>query len=164
MIQIAAKGELDLAIVEEPLAGARGNRLAVDRLVWVGANGGSAYRKTPLPGSMVTPTCAFRPVVLSALQDANREWRPIFESGSIDATTATVRNDLAVTTWLSFTVPADLEILPPDAGLPALPSFAISLLTPGATPSSTIAADLADHIRDGFARLGGQLPSASAAE
>lgn len=158
LTRIAARGEIDLAIVEEPFAETHGACLAVDHLVWVGANGGSAYRKTPLPVSMVASTCAFRPVVLSALQNANREWRPMFESGSIDATTAAVRNDLAVTTWLSCTVPADLEILPTDTGLPPLPSFTISLRTPGAGPS-TIAASLADHIRDGFTRLGRQRPS-----
>lgn len=153
LIEITTKGEIDLAIVEEPVTEARGPSLAVDRLVWVGANGGSAHRKTPLPVSMVAPNCAFRPVVVSALQDASREWRPIFESGSIDATTATVRNDLAVTMWLSSTVPADLDILPAEAGLPPLPSFAISLRTSGTTPSAT-ATRLADHIRGGFAEFG----------
>jgi len=107
--------------------------------------------KTPLPVSMVAETCAFRPAVLAALRAQDRAWRTVFENGSIDATTATVRTDLAVTTWLASTVPADLDILPAGAGLPELPSFAISLHFPPRAASQA-AARLADHIRDGLAR------------
>jgi hypothetical protein len=75
----------------------------------------------------------------------------MFESGSIDATTATVRSDLAITAWLGSTVPADLDILPLEAGLPELPSFAINLHLPNgqALPGVT---ELARHIRAGLAR------------
>ena len=141
-----AGGELDLAVVEEPVGAARGECLAVDRLVWVGARGGSAYRKTPLPVSMVAPTCAFRPAVLTALGEDGREWRTVFENGSIDATTATVRADMAITTWLAGTVPVDLDILSAETGLPELPSFAISLRV-GAGRQSAAAEALARHIR-----------------
>ena len=141
-----AGGELDLAVVEEAVGTTRGECLAVDRLVWVGARGGSAYRKTPLPVSMVAPTCAFRPAVLAALGEDGREWRTVFENGSIDATAATVRADMAVTTWLAGTVPVDLDILSVETGLPELPSFAISLQV-GAGRQSTAAEALARHIR-----------------
>ncbi len=47
----------------------------------------------------------------------------MFENGNIDATVATVRSDLAVTTWLASTVPADLDILPSESGLPPLTEF-----------------------------------------
>lgn len=144
-------GELDLAVVEEPAGASTGECLAVDRLVWVGAKAGTAHMKTPLPVSMVAETCAFRPAVLAALRAQDRAWRTVFENGSIDATTATVRTDLAVTTWLASTVPADLDILPAGAGLPELPSFAISLHFPPRAASQA-AARLADHIREGLAR------------
>jgi hypothetical protein len=147
-----AQGEIDLALIEEPVGLSRGECLAVDRLVWVGAKAGTAHLKTPLPVSLVAETCAFRPAVLAALRERNREWRTMFESGSIDATTATVRSDLAVTAWLASTVPADLDILPPDVGLPELPSFAINLYVPnGPVPAAT--AELARHIRGGLARF-----------
>ncbi|WP_413739022.1 LysR substrate-binding domain-containing protein [Sodalis sp. RH21] len=120
-------GALDLALIEEPVGKSDGECLAVDRLVWVGAKGGAAYLKTPLPVSMVAETCAFRPVVLQALGECDLAWRTMFESGSIDATRATVRADLAVTVWLASTVPDDLNILPFGENLPKLPSFAINL-------------------------------------
>lgn len=147
-----AKGEIDLALVETPLGGSEGGEcLAIDRLVWVGAKGGVAHLKTPLPVSMVAETCAFRPAVLAALHDQGREWRTVFENGSIDATAATVTTDLAVTAWLAFTVPPHLDILPAEAGLPPLPSFAINLHLP-ARDAAPATRELARHIREGLSR------------
>ena len=146
-----AAGTIDLAVIEERVGSSAGECLLIDRLVWVGARGGVARQKRPLPVSMVADTCAFRPAVISALDEHGLEWRTVFENGNIDATTATVRSDLAVTTWLVSTVPADLEILSADADLPALPNFAINLHLPrhGIAPA---AREFAAHIRDGLAR------------
>lgn len=146
-----AAGTIDLAVIEERVGPTSGECLAIDGLVWVGARGGVARAKRPLPVSIVADTCAFRPVVLSALNEHGLEWRTVFENGNIDATTATVRSDLAVTTWLASTVPADLDILPLDAGLPPLPNFSINLHLPrhGVSPA---AQEFARHIRDGLAR------------
>ena len=147
-----ARGDVDLALIEEPLGPSDGECLCVERLVWVGARGGRAYLKQPLPVSMVADTCAFRPAVLDALRGDGRGWRTVFESGSIEATTATVRADLAVTAWLAFTVPGDLQVLPAEAGLPGLPPFAVNLHLPrDARPA---AAELARHIRGAFVRRG----------
>ncbi|RVD55523.1 LysR family transcriptional regulator, partial [Mesorhizobium sp. M7A.F.Ca.ET.027.03.2.1] len=125
-----AAGTIDLAVIEERVGPSAGECLAIDRLVWVGAKGGIARAKRPLPVSIVADTCAFRPAVLAALGEHGLEWRTVFENGNIDATTATVRSDLAVTTWLASTVPADLDILPSESGLPPLPNFAINLHLP----------------------------------
>lgn len=125
-----AAGTIDLAVIEERVGPSAGECLLVDRLVWVGAKGGSASSKRPLPVSMVADTCAFRPAVLQALGENGLSWRTVFENGNIDATTATVRSDLAVTTWLASTVPADLDILSLDTGLPALPNFSVNLHLP----------------------------------
>jgi DNA-binding transcriptional LysR family regulator len=151
LLAITTEGAIDLALIEEPLGPSRGECLTVDRLVWVGAKAGAAHLKAPLPVSMVAETCAFRPAVLQALSEQNRAWRTIFESGSIDATTSTVRSDLAVTAWLASTVPVDLDILPSDAGLPKLPSFAINLHMPNGH-ASLATTELARHIRGGVMR------------
>ncbi|MFE0017137.1 LysR family transcriptional regulator [Mesorhizobium sp. NPDC059054] len=151
LTQALARGEIDLALVETPLGVTEGECLAIDRLVWVGARGGVAHLKTPLPVSMVAETCAFRPAVLAALQGQSRDWRTVFENGSIDATTATVATDLAVTAWLAFTVPPHLDILPAEAGLPPLPSFAINLHLP-AGDAAPATLELARHIREGLSR------------
>jgi len=145
-----ARGSLDLAVIEQAAAESTGECLCVERLVWVGSRGGGAYLKRPLPISMVADTCAFRPTVLQALSANKIEWRTVFESGNIDATTATVRSDLAITAWLPSTVPADLDILGQDAGLPLLPNFAVSLQLP--SNSGRAAREFAQFIRDGLMR------------
>lgn len=152
LIKNLAAGEVDLIVVEEPQGPSDGECLRVERLVWVGARNGGAYLKTPLPVSMVADTCAFRPAVLNALESHDRGWRTVFENGNIAATTATVRADLAVTAWLVSTVPSDLEILSADKAPTDLPLFAINLHLPkGPVAKST--AELARHLREGFARL-----------
>jgi DNA-binding transcriptional LysR family regulator len=145
------KGEVDLAVIEAPQSAGNGECLAIEKLVWVGARAGIAHLKRPLPVSLVTDTCAFRPLVLEALEAKGIPWRTLFENGNIEATRATVRTDLAVTAWLASTVPADLDILAPDAALPELPSFAISLhLPPRGNSQATL--EFARFIRDGLLR------------
>jgi DNA-binding transcriptional LysR family regulator len=145
-----ASGSLDLAVIEAATDEATGECLRVERLVWVGARGGTAYLKRPLPISMVAESCAFRPAVLQALREKNLEWRTVFESGNIEATTATVRSDLAVTAWLASTVSSDLDILGLDTNLPTLPNFAISLHMP--SNGGQAAREFAQYVRDGMLR------------
>ena len=97
-----ARGELDVAVVEAPVDEATGECLCVERLVWVGPRGGNVHAKRPLPLSMVDESCAFRARVLKALGEHGIEWRTVFESGNIEATTATVRTGLAVTASSAF--------------------------------------------------------------
>lgn len=151
LVQALANGEIDLALIEEPMGSSQGECISIERLVWVGAHAGSAHLKHPLPVSMVADTCTFRPAVLAALHEHGRTWRTVFENGNIEATTATVRADMAVTAWLASTVPADLEILPAETGLPALPAFAINLHLARNESRSAIT-ELARYLRQGFVR------------
>lgn len=151
LVSALAKGEIDMALAEEPVGAGSGETLRIERLVWVGAKNGGAHLKTPLPVSMVADTCAFRPAVLSALAQQERKWRTVFENGNIEATAATVRADLAVTAWLVSTVPADLEILGPDKAPCDLPPFAINLHLPKQAMKAP-AAELARHLRASFSR------------
>jgi DNA-binding transcriptional LysR family regulator len=151
LMRTLKRGEIDIALVEELPGASHGECLAIDRLVWVGARGGVAHRKRPLPISMVSETCAFRTTVLDELRKRELSWRTVFENGSIDATAATVRSDLVITAWLASTVPPELDILPLESGLPELPGFAINLhLSPGR--NSPAVSELARHVRDGLTR------------
>jgi DNA-binding transcriptional LysR family regulator len=151
LMRTLKRGEIDIALIEELPGSSRGEGLAIDRLVWVGARGGVAHRKRPLPISMVSETCAFRSTVLDELRKHELPWRTVFENGSIDATAATVRSDLAITAWLASTVPPELDILTSDSELPELPGFEINLhLSPG--QKSPAVSELARHIRDGLTR------------
>lgn len=124
-------GRVDLSLIEYVASEAEGEVIRIEPLMWVKGCDSDASQKRPLSLSMVDERCVFRPAVLGALADQGIAWRTVFESGNIEATAATVRAGLAVTTWLASTVPADLEMLTPRAaGLPALPSFAICLRLP----------------------------------
>ena len=151
LIAALANGELDLAIVEEPVGPSAGTCLSVERLVWVGVHGGRAHLRQPLPVAIVADTCAFRPALLDSLARHGRDWRLKFENGSLEATAATVRADLAVSAWLASTVPADLQILPSQAGLPELPLFAINLHVASDAPTPAVRA-FTEHVRDGLTR------------
>lgn len=151
LLKALASGAIDLAIVEEPVGVSHGACLCVERLVWVGAQDGRAHLREPLPVSIVADTCAFRPALLDALAQHGRDWRLMFENGSLEATAATVRADLTVSAWLASTVPADLQILSPGAGLPELPLFAINLYVPPHAPSPAVRI-FTEHVRDGLTR------------
>jgi DNA-binding transcriptional LysR family regulator len=142
-------GEIDLAITTEMNVGAEADVLAVDRLVWVGARGGDAHLRRPLPVSVGGDTCAFRPVLIQALRGADLDWRMVSEISNMDAMNATVQTDLAVMASLASTVPPGLEVLPASSGLPPLPNFSIALYEPpgGFAPA---AAELARFVRESF--------------
>ncbi|WP_322042169.1 LysR substrate-binding domain-containing protein [Paraburkholderia sp. J67] len=143
-------GRLDVSLVEYVASEAQGEVVRIEPLVWVKGRGSDAWQKRPLPLSMVDERCAFRPVVLGALADVDIPWRTVFESGNIEATAATVRAGLAVTTWLVSTVPADLEVLSSQAaGLPALPPFAICLRVPPTVQPA--AREFARYVRETMA-------------
>ncbi|PTM38664.1 LysR family transcriptional regulator [Bosea sp. 124] len=149
LLRSVADGRVDIAVLEEPIAGVTGECLAVDRLVWVGARGGRAHSRTPLPVSLVADSCAFSPAVAASLRGQGRAWRTVFENGSLEATFATVRADLAISACLASTVPNDVDVLPLSSGLPELPAFAIALHMPDrqASPATN---ELARYIRDGL--------------
>jgi len=151
LMQALEEGSLDLAVIEEPVGPTSGETARVERLVWVGARGGVAHRKRPLPISMVADTCAFRPLIIETLDSNGLPWRAMFENGNIEATIGMVRSDLAVTAWLAPTVPVDLNILTAESGLPDLPSFAINLHLPRHQVNRA-ASEFAHHVRDGLMR------------
>jgi DNA-binding transcriptional LysR family regulator len=146
--QALEAGKIDLALTTEIGCAPGGESLVVDRLVWAGAKGGSAYRSRPLPLALGNESCAFRPPMFRALDDAAIPWRPVSQVSNFDAINATVQTDLAVMALLASTIPSHFEILGPASGLPPLPTFSINLYLSktGATP---VAEELARHIREG---------------
>ena len=143
-----AAGEVDLAVVEEPTPAADGELLATDRLVWVGAPGGEAYRRRPLPFASCD-SCAFRPVVFEALRNADIPFRVVTDATNLDAMSATVQTDLAIVAALASTVPAGMPVLGPASGLPALPPFFVNMYRSRAAVPGPIEA-LAVGLREAF--------------
>ena len=143
-------GGIDLTLTTESKPGDRDQLLLTDRLVWVGAKGGDAYRRRPLSVALGQESCAFRASAVQALTKAKIEWRAICQVGSLEPVFATLEADMAVAPFLSRTVPERLARLS-DPGLPPLPQHHINLRIPS-TGSTVVASELARHIRQGFQR------------
>ena len=148
--QLAA-GDINIALTTEQDTPRGAERLITDRLVWVGAKGGEAYKKTPLPLALCHEACLFRPIMAGALEKKQHDWHLVSVMPSVDATLAMLKADIAVTSFLESTVSDYLEILSNDSGLPELPAFAINMYLPksGANDATQ---ELARHIREQFAR------------
>lgn len=143
-------GDIDLTLTTDAPDHPGGETLRTDRLVWVGAPGGKAFRHDPLPLTIGSLTCRFRPAVLASLRKADRDWRMVMEVKSQEAIYAVVSADVAITAQLADSVQGGLEILGAESSLPELPKFAINLFLPSGG-GSEIARELARHIRHEFA-------------
>ncbi|WP_072392579.1 LysR substrate-binding domain-containing protein [Hyphomicrobium sp. CS1GBMeth3] len=152
LLDALGRGELDLTLTTEAARPARAESLLVDQLVWVGAAGGDAYRRDPLPVSLGAETCAFRPYALAALAKWHRQWRPVSESNSLEPMIATLEADLAVAPMLSCAAPASLALLSEAAGLPKLPTCHVNLYLPRNTQND-MATELASVLREEFASV-----------
>jgi DNA-binding transcriptional LysR family regulator len=142
-----ASGRVDVVLATEMACDPGGENLVMDRLVWVGARGGEAAWQRPLPVSIGCSDCAFRTPIREALQKAGIEWRSVSEVTNTSAQVATVAADIAVMAWMASTVPANLDVLGPETGLPLLPPFLVNLYLPGGG-GDHIAQEMARAIRD----------------
>lgn len=156
-------GEVDLTLTTERHPAPEAEIMATEPLVWVGAPGGLAHTRRPLPIALGDETCSFRASTLAALADAGVDWAATISSmTNMESLTAMVAADLAVKVVIRAGVPPGLRALGPESGLPTLPAFHVALYTP-ATPRSRGAAMLADHIRQTFVRDQGAKEPAEAA-
>ncbi len=150
LLGLLKDGKIDLTLTTEAVPGEPHELLLGDPLVWVGARDGDAHLRDPLPISLGHETCAFRAAAVKALTEAGRNWSLICQVSDMGPLTATLEADLAIAPFLTQTVPDNVVILDKATGLPTLPSYYINLRLPPAGLSD-IAAELADHIRKGFA-------------
>ncbi|MCL4767976.1 MAG: LysR family transcriptional regulator [Hyphomicrobiaceae bacterium] len=160
LMQDLADRKVDLIMTTEISCGPMGEALLTDRLVWVGGPGSDAHLQRPLPVSLGTKLCLFRPEVIKALHAAQIDWRPVSQDCNMEPVYATLKAGLAVAPLMRTAVPEYLEILCADAGLPPLPDFMVNLYLPAS--ASEIARELARHIRQGielrFGPSRGRLP------
>lgn len=147
--QLLQNGDIDLSLLEELENSFTGEPLYMDQLVWMGAKGGLAKSKNPLPLSIASNECVFRLPTTTALDQAGLRWKRLYESNNIDAVQAMIRMDLAVGVFLKSLVPPTLEIIPFGDNFPRLPEFHITLAT-GQTESRELAVILAGFIARHF--------------
>jgi len=142
------RGLIDIALVEELGETSRFEHLRSEPLVWIGAAGGVAHERHPLPVSFAAADCVFRPAVESALASPNRAWKSVVDSEGTESTLAAIRADLAVGVWLQSMIPDGLQMIT-EAALPSLPPVAIGLGLPVRHPPSPAALALAQELRGG---------------
>ncbi len=150
LLDLLRRGSIDLALTTEQRCGPGGKALLEDELVWTGASNGTAHQRDPLPVSLGDERCAFRPIVLTALRTAGRDWRQVCEVSSMEPMLASIEADLAIAALLRTTVPHYLQAIERDRRLPRLPKFLINMYLPPARQSET-AVELARHIAQEFA-------------
>jgi len=147
------RGECDLILTTEA-AGADGAETVAELpLRWIGAPGGSAWRKRPIPLALGR-RCMFRPQVIAALDAAGVPWELSVETENDRTIEATVSADLAVHAMLDGTEAAHLEQIDSGGALPELPAHRINLYGADARRDAVVDA-LAALVRQNFRMLGG---------
>lgn len=140
-------GEIDVGIVTDCAEIHGVEILREEPLCWVaGLRAGPVEEQRPLPLALSTPSCAWRRVAISVLEEAGIASRMFLMSSNYAAIAPVVRSGQAVTV-LPYAV-LDLttqRILGPEAGLPALPRVRLGLLRQAGR--SDVAAALSDEVR-----------------
>ena len=147
------RGECDVILTTEASAPDGGETVAELPLRWIGAPGGSAWRRRPIPLALGR-RCMFRPQVISALDAAGIPWELSVETENDRTIEATVSADLAVHAMLEGTEAAHLEKIESGGVLPELPAHVINLYGGDAGRGAVVEA-LASLVRQNFRLLGG---------
>lgn len=146
-------GGLDLALVTCGVAAEGGAEpLYRERLVWGACAEGVAAERTPLPVSVWDESCVWRQAGLDALDAAGKPWRIAFQSAHLTGQRAAILADLAVAPVPASALGGAIVEAAPEHGLPALPDYAVALVTPSEPGPAARAA--ADHLRASFAACG----------
>ncbi len=145
-----ARGEVDLILTTEQGLDHGGETLQAQRLTWVGAPGGTAWRQRPLRLAFET-ACIFRPLVQRALDDAGIAWDMVVNSDSTRTVDATVSADLAVHANMDGNATPYLEAIDHGGALPDLAEVLINMYH---TPRSDmpLIEVLADYVRGAYGR------------
>lgn len=119
-------GELDLILTTEDECGPKGETICMQRLVWVGAPGGNAFRARPLRLAFERD-CLFRPWVQRALDERGIAWEMAVDTRATRTVEASVSADLTVHAMLESAVSPHLEPISHGGTLPDLPSTRINM-------------------------------------
>lgn len=142
--KMLASGDLDLCLTTETHVGSGGETLSRQRMLWVGAPGGTAWRERPIRLAFER-NCLFKPWVQKALDEAGIPWEMAVDTGSTRTVEASVSADLGVHSMLEAGIGSSpLEPICHGGALPALPSTLINMYISqtGQKPLTNAMADL----------------------
>jgi len=145
--EMFGRGQCDAIITTEAEPGPGGEALVTLPLVWVGAQGGTAWRKRPLPVAFCSK-CIFRSGVLKLMDEAAFGWEMVTESQTDTAIEAVVSADLAVRAVIKGFYARQMAPVPNDANLPDPGTTSIVLYMQSKT--DPVQAGLYDMIRHSY--------------
>ena len=145
------RGEVDMILTTEEGCGSEGETLAQVPLVWVGAIGGEAWKRRPLPLAF-EGQCIFRASTQRRLDAAGISWEMMVDTGSTRTVEATVSADLAVHTVLSGFWVTGTEPIDHGGTLPDLKTYCVNLYRSPAAEGEVEAA-LARFLTEAYAAL-----------
>lgn len=117
LVEMFGRGEVDAILTTEEHPGPGGEVLVRLPLVWIGAEGGTAWRQEPLPVGFCT-NCIFRSGVLRRLNEADRSWEMVVESDLDNAVEAVVSADMAVSAVIEGNLPPQTAAIAHKGVLP----------------------------------------------
>ncbi|MGB6116591.1 MAG: LysR substrate-binding domain-containing protein [Mesorhizobium sp.] len=123
-------------------------------LVWVGAPGGCAHLRDPLPVSLWEEGCIWRTRALDHLTESGRAYRVAYMSAHTSGQRAAILSDLAIAPLPKSFIGGDLVALGPKDGLPELGTYNI-IMTVRRDASAPVKA-VADHLRATMEQLKAQ--------
>ncbi len=121
-------GKVDLALTTDRQQDEQAKALFRKRLIWIGAIGGAAHKKTPLPIAVGHESCPFRQAASAVLSNHATAWRAVTQVGSLEPVVATLIADIAIAPFLAGTLPHGTEEI--AHVLPQLPDFYLHLRGP----------------------------------
>lgn len=145
-------GDCDIILTTEDELDAGGQTLRTLPIVWVGAEGGLAWRQRPLPLAFEHDHI-FRQPVQAALDAAGIDWVMAVEAASSRSIEASLSADLAVHAMVAGSEPRYLERIHHGGALPELPSTMINLYM-AAPGRGTMVEVLARTIAQAWAQVG----------
>ena len=143
-----AKGELDLIMTTEFDADPGGEVIAEEKLEWVGAKGGTAWRQRPLPLT-ITRNCAFKDIASRELKKAGIGWEEVAGLDNVAVVEALNSADFGVSVEMQSTVITGREIVDHKGQLPDLPAHKIVVYVPKGN-GDQLSAAMADYLRAGY--------------
>jgi DNA-binding transcriptional LysR family regulator len=149
------RGQLDLALVVEPLNGdpsaeAPLHTFGTTEPVWVAAHSYQPNPEKPLPLALHGKGCPYRSVALDALTRLGRPWRTVVMSAGTSALETTICAGLVIGIIDRERVTGQMRILTADEGLPTLPLHELQLVKAPGTPSAAaevLIRLIGDHFR-----------------
>lgn len=125
-----------------------GEVLSRENLVWVGAKGGTAHLRDPLPISVWEDGCSWRSDAIRRLEESGRPFRVAYMTAHALAQRAAIGADLAIAPLPRYMSRPDMVILGEKDGLPSLGSYDIRMLVSPRT--SPVIDAVANSIRWAF--------------